>query len=134
MCDMTTYFDKLKDPRWQKFKALVHIRDDWTCQDCGAKDRTLVAHHLRYEGNPWDVPLEDVMTLCWDCHGARHGHGYPEEEDEADTIIRVIQEEYGGEIIRNGSEMWIRNSRTIPDYIKRKARVMSDKIFATLGL
>ena len=51
----------------------VFKRDDATCLSCGAKDKTLHAHHLEYakSGNPWDVPTEKIETLCVECHEQR---------------------------------------------------------------
>lgn len=66
------YKELLKDPRWQKMKALVMIRDNFTCQHCGATDKTLHVHHLKYNGAPWDVAYEDLITLCEDCHKEVH--------------------------------------------------------------
>jgi len=71
------YGEKLRDPRWQRLRLEIMQRDEWTCQKCGAKDRTLHVHHTRYlKGrNPWDYPPELLLTLCEDCHDGVHGHG-----------------------------------------------------------
>ena len=68
---MTTYSEKLKDPRWQKKRLKVLERDGWACQVCESKEMTLHVHHLKYvkSGNPWDSPLRDLQTLCEQCHG-----------------------------------------------------------------
>lgn len=67
------YKELLKDPRWQKMKALVMIRDNFTCQHCGATDKTLHVHHFNYDApTPWDVPDQYLITLCEDCHNAWH--------------------------------------------------------------
>ena len=64
------YSDKLKDPRWQKMRLKVLERDDWCCQNCFDSENTLHVHHRYYEqGNdPWDYPLEALVTLCATCH------------------------------------------------------------------
>lgn len=64
------YFEKLKDPRWQKKRLAIMQRDDFTCQECGAKDKTLHVHHKTYiYGNdPWDYPDKNLITLCENCH------------------------------------------------------------------
>jgi len=51
-----TYSEKLKDPRWQRKRLEVMQRDDFTCRNCGAKDKTLHIHHVRYlKGfEPWE--------------------------------------------------------------------------------
>lgn len=64
-----TYSEKLKDPRWQKKRLRILERDDFACQDCQSTENTLNVHHLAYhKGAPWEVPDEDLVTLCDDCH------------------------------------------------------------------
>ena len=65
-----TYYEKLKDPRWQKKRLQVLDRDEWTCTRCGAKDKTFNVLHWVYakSGNPWDVKDDYLDTLCEDCH------------------------------------------------------------------
>jgi hypothetical protein len=69
-----TYYDKLKDPRWQKLRLQVFERDKWTCRDCGATDRPLHAHHAFYEKGvePWDYLPHTIMCVCDNCHEKRH--------------------------------------------------------------
>lgn len=69
---MKTYSEKLRDPRWQRKKAEVILRDDCTCNDCGDTEKTLNVHHCHYErGGPWDTADGLLMTLCEDCHKRR---------------------------------------------------------------
>lgn len=65
-----SYWELLKDPRWQKKRAEVLQRDGFQCQKCGNKESTLNVHHMRYfYGNdPWDYPLDLLTTLCESCH------------------------------------------------------------------
>lgn len=67
-----TYSEKLKDPRWQKKRLEIFNRDDWTCQKCKATDKTLVVHHLKYSGEPWEIENEYLKTLCESCHELSH--------------------------------------------------------------
>ena len=65
-----TYSEKLKDPRWQKKRLEVLSRDEWKCQECGEKERTLHVHHKTYVYGkaPWDYNSNNLLTLCEDCH------------------------------------------------------------------
>lgn len=63
-----SYSEKLKDPRWQKKRLEILERDDFTCQRCFAKDKTLQIHHWKYAREPWDVENGYLITLCEDCH------------------------------------------------------------------
>jgi len=64
------YAKKLRDPRWQKARLKVLDRDDWECQECYDKTKPLNVHHCYYDGykNPWEYPLDSLVTLCEDCH------------------------------------------------------------------
>lgn len=70
-----TYAEKLKDPRWQKMRLQVLEMNDWTCQYCGDKEKTLHAHHICYNNvtrNPWDVDIYALLCLCENCHKVEH--------------------------------------------------------------
>lgn len=63
-----TYLEKLQHPKWQKKRLEVLSRDNFTCKFCSDKESTLHVHHYKYNGNPWDANLDDLETLCCDCH------------------------------------------------------------------
>jgi hypothetical protein len=65
-----TYADKLRHPKWQKKRLEVLSRDGFTCRSCWSPEKTLHVHHLDYlKGNdPWEYPLEYLITLCHECH------------------------------------------------------------------
>ena len=71
---MTSYSEKLKDPRWQKKRLEIFQRDEFTCQSCGDKESTLHLHHVYYETGalPWEYPDEALVTLCVACHEDEH--------------------------------------------------------------
>lgn len=65
-----TYAEKLRDPRWQKKRLQVFERDDFTCQGCADKERTLTVHHCYYQPKtqPWEYRDDSLVTLCDSCH------------------------------------------------------------------
>lgn len=65
---MSTYSEKLRDPRWQKKRLQILNRDNFTCQWCQDTESTLHIHHLKYKGDPWDIEDEFLITLCETCH------------------------------------------------------------------
>lgn len=65
---MASYSEKLKDPRWQKKRLKVLERDEFRCKMCGGDKETLHVHHLKYGGDPWDIELGLLTTLCETCH------------------------------------------------------------------
>jgi hypothetical protein len=69
---MSTYSEKLKDPRWQKKRLEVMQRDGFKCRDCSSGTSTLHVHHCFYEkGDPWNTDDAFLVTLCVDCHEHR---------------------------------------------------------------
>src|SRR5574343_1912473 len=64
------YFEKLKDPRWQKKRLEIMERDLFSCQNCFETTKTLNVHHKYYEKGRdiWDYPDESLVTLCEECH------------------------------------------------------------------
>lgn len=82
------YSELLKDPRWQKLRLEVFQRDDWTCQDCRSKKNTLNVHHKRYEKGrkPWEYPIEQLSTLCQECHDLEYEFRYPMETELVNSL------------------------------------------------
>lgn len=64
------YLSLLKDPRWQKKRLEIMQRDNFTCQHCGCRDKTLHVHHLTYDKckKPWEYNNSNLLTLCESCH------------------------------------------------------------------
>lgn len=65
-----TYWELLKDPRWQQMRLRVMEREGFACQECGDTEATLNVHHTYYErGNdPWEYPPDSLHCLCEKCH------------------------------------------------------------------
>ena len=62
---------KYKDLRWKRRSLEVLERDKGICQNCGATnfEAILQAHHRNYTASdPWDEPMENLVTLCDKCH------------------------------------------------------------------
>jgi len=69
---MSTYSKLLLDPRWQRKRLDILKRDDFTCTLCTDSRTTLHVHHKAYKGNPWDIPDDQLRTLCHHCHEITH--------------------------------------------------------------
>jgi ribosomal protein S27AE len=63
-----------QDPRWQRRRLEVMERDKWACVNCGAMDLALHVHHKHYVGELWEVPADELQTLCEPCHDALGPH------------------------------------------------------------
>jgi hypothetical protein len=90
-----TYFKKLRDPRWQKLRLEIMQRDDFTCQLCESKQKTLHVHHGYYESTcePWEYNINSLTTLCESCHV------------EAESIRKNIQMIVGHMPLRQAMEV-----------------------------
>ena len=91
-----TYTELLRDKKWQKKRLEVFQRDDWTCTNCNCKTeeyQSLHIHHKRYIAgyDPADYDLEDLETLCEECHRKKHGiidvSEYDLALDENDQVV-----------------------------------------------
>lgn len=65
-----TYYEQLKDPRWQKKRLEIFTRDNFTCISCGSFHETLHVHHGVYiKGlKAWQYESKHLHTLCYSCH------------------------------------------------------------------
>jgi len=82
-----TYFEKLKDPRWQKKRLERLDMADFACENCGNKDEELSVHHRYYKKNtdPWDYNDDDLVVFCKTCHSSWH-----DAKQELNVIIGRI--------------------------------------------
>lgn len=65
-----SYYEMLKDPRWQRKRLEIMQRADFKCEDCKTAEKTLNIHHSYYEKGlaPWEYPDKSLHCLCEDCH------------------------------------------------------------------
>ena len=65
------YRDYLKSDAWRRKRYVVLKRDNWTCQECGAKATEV--HHLKYaKYQIGKEPIHWLVSLCSPCHRAKH--------------------------------------------------------------
>ncbi len=62
----------LKSEQWQDLRKQALDRDGRKCQECGAENTTLDVHHRRYPRNWKFDKLANLITLCRECHYAKH--------------------------------------------------------------
>jgi len=91
---------------WQKRRMNVFRRDDFECAGCGEVDETetgggLEAHHIQPIHDGGGHELDNLITLCQECHVLTHKAN---EESPAEPIVKT-ECGYCGEIhlARNSS-------------------------------
>jgi 5-methylcytosine-specific restriction endonuclease McrA len=62
---------KLPAKEYAVVRTQVLERDGWRCQFCGSSDN-LHVHHQRSRGKGGDDCLENLITLCTNCHRNVH--------------------------------------------------------------
>ena len=87
---MSSYSDKLKDPRWQKKRLEIMQRDKWRCKLCGDTETQLQVHHKEYiNGNdPWDYPNKMLVTICEHCHKEISGPDFKGADFNTITVYK----------------------------------------------
>ena len=68
-----SYGERRTTKEWELLKKAVHSRDGYRCRMCNRDDLPLHVHHRTYN-NYAEEPLEDLITLCADCHGLFHSY------------------------------------------------------------
>lgn len=79
-----SYWQLLKDPRWQRKRLEILERDKWECTVCEDRLSTLHVHHKVYRKGlkPWEAPSDDFTTVCEDCHEA-----YGEQQERLKDLV-----------------------------------------------
>lgn len=79
----------------KKWREAVLQRDDFTCQECGSRERLHVHHILPFSDHPerrWDI--NNGLTVCVSCHEQIHGRSFPSwvsgREPAEDTPINEV--------------------------------------------
>jgi 5-methylcytosine-specific restriction endonuclease McrA len=61
----------LRPEEYHQLRLRVLARDGWKCQCCGCAVN-LQVHHLRYRGRLGSDMLDNLITLCTECHDTEH--------------------------------------------------------------
>ena len=64
------YIKYLSSEEWKNIRDIALKRDEYKCQKCKIKNADEV-HHLTYE-NLYNENLEDLMSVCYECHKNIH--------------------------------------------------------------
>ena len=69
-----SYYEKLKDPRWQKKRLEVMEANEFRCEVCMDSESPLNVHHKEYfKGHePWEYDTNQLACICESCHEYEH--------------------------------------------------------------
>lgn len=84
------YRKYLKTAHWEDLRTRAIKRDGSRCRRCNSSTR-LQVHHLCYRGRYEDTVLEDLETICRECHRKEHGLG----PNEYESYYRVLELNWG---------------------------------------
>lgn len=82
-----TYWEKLKDPRWQRKRLEAMAKAEFACEICMDSESTLNVHHKQYfKGRePWEYDVGQLAVICEDCHKFEH-----ESDDVLNTVCSYL--------------------------------------------
>jgi uncharacterized Zn finger protein len=78
------YCNYLNSREWKKKREVVLRRDNYKCQHCNVNPAENV-HHLSYK-NIYEEPLEDLISVCKECHLLIHQSMFVFDKNEAVKI------------------------------------------------
>ena len=88
MSRQAEYAEYLKSDRWRALREAARQRDGNACRLCDSADE-LEVHHRRYPEVFGTESVDDLTTLCAECHGAHHAPR-PREIDLAPSEVRRV--------------------------------------------
>lgn len=126
-CECMTYEDYIASAGWKRLRLDAIARDGGRCRTCNT-DQDLEVHHRRYPREWQDDSLDNLTTLCRDCHetitsllrAKRYRNEYPVVVDSVRlTPVRV-------EVMTNAvSEIQLQNTRNRPAANAQSALIRS---------
>jgi len=71
---LSAFWEKYKDPRWQRRRLEIMQNVGFCCEGCGSTSKTLNVHHKLYRKGhePWEYNDLELMCLCEECHEGWH--------------------------------------------------------------
>jgi 5-methylcytosine-specific restriction endonuclease McrA len=77
---------RLNSNQCTELRRAVLRRDHWRCQHCGATDQ-LEVHHQQFRSHSGEDELDNLITLCRECHQGLHLKRTITNEDERSPIL-----------------------------------------------
>ena len=113
-----SYYDYLHSEEWQQKRRQRLKIDGYRCQLCGS-GMNLRVHHITYEHIHTDEEIDDLVTLCNDCHEKVHTKDIEKKENP----LAIFDEEDGITDMRRGNTLFLTALTNIKAYGRDKAWV-----------
>lgn len=71
----------------------VYKRDGFRCRHCNDRNG-LHPHHVVYQSHGGPDTLDNLITLCWQCHAAHHENKLeiiPVSQTETNIVVRFVR-------------------------------------------
>lgn len=109
------YKTQLESPKWERKRQVILKRDNYTCTECGSKDK-LHVHHLYYISDhmAWNYPNNALITLCSKCHKKWH------EKYDVEIRDRVWNKHRSYQPIKKGKKNKILANKEVSNYTTKK--------------
>lgn len=138
-------FDQYRGPNWNPQKAAARKRDKNICKICGKtkkeEGKQLTVHHIvpfRFFNNDYNIAnkLENLITICSECHGKMESHGWLEVPDEYKHLLDGVVPQEQIVMVRKYSDWEIEYIKThyeqlgpqpIAEFLKRPRSSVVDK-------
>lgn len=112
--------ERLQSTEWKWIRSEVIIRDGYECQECGAlggrKGGTeLHVHHIELVQNGGKHELDNLTTLCAECHISKHSSDNKEAETDciSPTTARERDEDTGQYVPDHSTEYFLEAIREL---------------------
>ena len=74
---------------WPAIRRQALDRDGWHCRECGKGGR-LEVHHVQHLEDGGSNELENLLTLCGDCHKAQHQPRLSPAQQDLVALVREL--------------------------------------------
>lgn len=114
---------------WDQRRKKTYRRDGYECQRCGAKgghmgDTELHAHHKLPKSQGGSHSLDNLETICKECHELEHGHQITKQNDVSSGYDWKETYEYHKSLNRDISWSGFKNGWKTATYHKKLQSIL----------
>lgn len=84
---------KLSADNYKVLVNAVYDRDGWRCVSCTRRDG-LSAHHIIYRSQGGDDALDNLVSLCTNCHRAVHNKNLSISRSDSGGVVFIPRNDW----------------------------------------